>query len=116
MVLSFVCAGAALFFGYYGARLLYVAVTFDGEGSLGHVGMYIAAGLFPFLACSLVHSRIWRGRQLTDEEKGLRRAWRCSLFKLNSHSTADVKRSHSFEFSFEAVQRTKRLTLVWQTN
>jgi len=50
MVLSYVCAGAALFFGYYGARVLYVAVTFEGEGSLGHVGMYIAAGLFPFLA------------------------------------------------------------------
>lgn len=45
-----VCASIALFFGYFGAILAYTALTFKGEGSLGHVGMYIAAGLFPFLA------------------------------------------------------------------
>jgi hypothetical protein len=48
--LTVFCATATLFFAYYGALLLYTAFTFEGEGSLGHVGMYIAAGLFPFLA------------------------------------------------------------------
>lgn len=41
---------AAAFFAFYGAQLVYAALTFDGEGSLGHVGMFIAAGLFPLLA------------------------------------------------------------------
>lgn len=48
--LTLICGGATLFFAYYGTLLLYTAFTFEGEGSLGHVGMYIAAGLFPFLA------------------------------------------------------------------
>jgi hypothetical protein len=49
-VLAALLGAAALFFGYYGARLILAAATFEGEGSLGHVGMYIAAVLFPFLA------------------------------------------------------------------
>ena len=44
------CAPVTLFFAYYGARLVHAALTFAGEGSLGHVGMYIGAGLFPVLA------------------------------------------------------------------
>lgn len=48
--LAAVCGAVTLFFAYYGSRLLYLAATFDGEGSLGHVGMYLGAGLFPFLA------------------------------------------------------------------
>jgi hypothetical protein len=43
-------ATATLFFTYFGLQLVYHAITFDGEGSLGHVGMYIAAGLYPLLA------------------------------------------------------------------
>lgn len=41
---------ATAFFAFYGTQLVYAALTFEGEGSLGHVGMYIAAGLFPLLA------------------------------------------------------------------
>lgn len=53
---------AAAFFAYYGVLLVYAAVTFQGEGSLGHVGMYIAAGLFPFLAfvCGALAFLAWR--------------------------------------------------------
>jgi hypothetical protein len=46
LIVSAVAAVAALFFGYYGVQLVYLATTFEGEGSLGHVGMYIAAILF----------------------------------------------------------------------
>ncbi|HUF22736.1 MAG TPA: hypothetical protein VMN81_01320 [Vicinamibacterales bacterium] len=49
-VLALICAVPAAFFTYFGILLIYTALTFDGEGSLGHVGMYIAAGLFPLLA------------------------------------------------------------------
>jgi hypothetical protein len=48
--LMLLCALATAFFGYFGVRLVFAALTFDGEGSLGHVGMFIAAGLFPLLA------------------------------------------------------------------
>ena len=48
--LMVLCAVATAFLGYFGVLLLYAAVTFDEEGSLGHVGMFIAAGLFPLLA------------------------------------------------------------------
>lgn len=44
------CAIPTAFFTYYGVRLVHVAITFEGEGSLGHVGMYVAALLFPLLA------------------------------------------------------------------
>ena len=44
------CAMATAFFTFFGAQLVYAALTFDGEGSLGHVGMFMAAGLFPLLA------------------------------------------------------------------
>jgi hypothetical protein len=44
------CATATAFFAFFGVRLVYAVLTFEGEGSLGHVGMYIAAGLFPLLA------------------------------------------------------------------
>lgn len=49
-VIAALCGLIALFFAYFGVQLVYTAFTFTGEGSLGHVGMYIAAGLFPFLA------------------------------------------------------------------
>lgn len=48
--LALACALATAFFTYFGVQLVYAALTFDGEGSLGHVGMFIAAGLFPLLA------------------------------------------------------------------
>jgi hypothetical protein len=48
--LAVVCAAIAAFFAFFGVQLVYTALTFDGEGSLGHVGMYIAALLYPFLA------------------------------------------------------------------
>lgn len=48
--LTFVCGLAAAFFTFFGVQLVYAALTFDGNGSLGHVGMFIAAGLFPLLA------------------------------------------------------------------
>jgi hypothetical protein len=44
------CALAATFFAFFGVQLVYAALTFDSEGSLGHVGMFVAAGLFPLLA------------------------------------------------------------------
>ena len=44
------CAVPTAFFTYFGVQLVYAVLTFEGEGSLGHVGMYIAAMLFPFLA------------------------------------------------------------------
>lgn len=50
LLVAIACAGAALFFAVFGTVLIYRSVTFDGEGSLGHVGMYIAAALFPLLA------------------------------------------------------------------
>lgn len=52
VLLCFTAASAAatLFFAYFGVRLVHHAVTFDGDGSLGHVGMYIAAGLYPLMA------------------------------------------------------------------
>jgi hypothetical protein len=50
LIISLVATAIALFFGYYGVQLVYLALTFKGEGSLGHVGMYIAAILFPFIA------------------------------------------------------------------
>jgi hypothetical protein len=37
------------FFTFFGVQLLYAALTFTGEGSLGHVGMYMAAVLYPLL-------------------------------------------------------------------
>lgn len=43
-------AMATIFFAYFGVRIVHAVVTFEGEGSLGHVGMYIAAGLYPLLA------------------------------------------------------------------
>jgi hypothetical protein len=45
-----VCALATTFFAFFGVQLVYAALTFHGEGSLGHVGMFIAAGLYPLLA------------------------------------------------------------------
>ena len=49
-VLTLCCAVPAAFFTIFGVLLIYTALTFDGEGSLGHVGMYIASGLYPLLA------------------------------------------------------------------
>lgn len=49
-LLALLCGAATAFFAFYGVQLVYAAAAFDGEGSLGHVGMFIAAGLFPLLA------------------------------------------------------------------
>jgi hypothetical protein len=38
------------FFTFFGIQLIYAALTFEDEGTLGHVGMYIAAVLYPLLA------------------------------------------------------------------
>lgn len=48
--LALLCAIPALFFTVYGVLLIYAVITFDGEGSLGTVGLYIAALLYPLLA------------------------------------------------------------------
>ena len=44
------CAVATAFFAIFGVRIVYEVLTYDGEGSLGHVGLYIGAGLYPLLA------------------------------------------------------------------
>ena len=49
-VIAVVCAIPTAFFTYFGVQLIYAVVTFEGEGSLGTVGLYIAAFLYPFLA------------------------------------------------------------------
>ena len=49
-VVAVLCAIPAAFFTVYGILLIHAVLTFEGEGSLGHVGMHIAAGLFPLLA------------------------------------------------------------------
>lgn len=49
-VLTAICGLATAFFTYFGVQLVYAAFTFTGEGSLGHVGMFIAAIVFPLLA------------------------------------------------------------------
>lgn len=68
-------AAATIFFAYFGVRIVHAVVTFEGEGSLGHVGMYIAAGLYPLLAllCGWIAWAAWRafrrrlaGRSLDD--------------------------------------------------
>lgn len=48
--LAALAAASALFFGFYGVQIIAYVVTYEGEGSLGHVGAWIAAGLFPLLA------------------------------------------------------------------
>jgi hypothetical protein len=48
--LAAVFALLTAFFTFFGLQLVYTALTFEGEGSLGHVGMYIAAVLYPLLA------------------------------------------------------------------
>jgi hypothetical protein len=47
--LAVIFGAATLFFVYFGVRIVYTAMTFEGEGSLGTVGLYIAAGLYPVL-------------------------------------------------------------------
>lgn len=47
--LTLLCGVATAFFVYFGVRVIYAVMTFEGEGSLGHVGMYIGAGLYPLL-------------------------------------------------------------------
>jgi hypothetical protein len=49
-LLSVLFGLATAFFTFFGVRLVWAALTFEGEGSLGHVGMFIAAFLFPLLA------------------------------------------------------------------
>jgi hypothetical protein len=49
-----VAAGLA----YFSVRIIYAVATFRGEGSLGHVGMTIAAGVYP-LATVLVAAVAW---------------------------------------------------------
>ena len=48
--LTVLCGLATAFFTWFGVQLVYAALTFKGDGSLGHVGMFIAAGLYPLLA------------------------------------------------------------------
>jgi glucan phosphoethanolaminetransferase (alkaline phosphatase superfamily) len=48
--IAVVFASITAFFTFFGMQLIYAALTFEGEGSLGHVGMYIAAVLYPLLA------------------------------------------------------------------
>ena len=47
---ALIFGAATLFFTWFGVQIVYAAVTFDGEGSLGTVGLYIAAVLYPLLA------------------------------------------------------------------
>lgn len=57
------CFGAAtLFFTWFGVQLVYFALTYEGEGSLGHVGVYIGAFAFPLLAviCGGITWSSWR--------------------------------------------------------
>ena len=61
--LALACAIATLFFGIAGMLLVFKALTFTGEGSLGHVGMYIAAILFPLLAIFFAGSTCLAWRQ-----------------------------------------------------
>lgn len=53
---------ATLFFTYFGVQLIYVSLTYQGEGSLGHVGMYIAAFLYPVMAviCGGIAWSAWK--------------------------------------------------------
>jgi hypothetical protein len=69
-VIAFVCAIPTVFFAVYGVLLVHEALTFRGEGSLGHVGMYIAAGLFPLLALLFGGFTLlaWRRARLGGEE------------------------------------------------
>lgn len=64
-IVAALCAGATLFFGYFGALLVYTAMTIQGEGSLGHVGMVIGAIAFPLLAlvCAALTWLAWRTAQ-----------------------------------------------------
>ena len=41
---------ATLFFIWFGVQIVYFVLTDDGPGSLGHVGIYIGAILYPLLA------------------------------------------------------------------
>jgi predicted benzoate:H+ symporter BenE len=60
MVLALIASAVALFFGYYGAQLIYFAATFGGQSSpdqgasvvfgvLSYLSVVTAAALFPFL-------------------------------------------------------------------
>lgn len=49
-VVAVVAGASTLFFGYYGIRVIVHVVTYDGEGSLGRVSAWIAAGLFPVIS------------------------------------------------------------------
>jgi hypothetical protein len=49
-LLAIACAAACAFFTFFGVQVVYASLTFEGEGSLGHVGMYIGAFVFPLLA------------------------------------------------------------------
>jgi hypothetical protein len=49
-IFAVVFALVTAFFTFFGVLLVYTALTFEGEGSLGHVGMYIAIVLYPLLA------------------------------------------------------------------
>lgn len=68
-VLTLGSAGAFVFFAYFGAQLLWFAATYRGEGSLGHVGMYIGAVLFPLLAL-LFGGLTWLGIRAWQRPNG----------------------------------------------
>jgi hypothetical protein len=49
LFLAFIASVIALFFGYYGAKLVYLAAIFGSESSLGE-GMSIVLGVFSYLS------------------------------------------------------------------
>src|SRR5258706_15514304 len=47
-IIAFSATAVALFFGYHGARLIYIAAVFGDQGPLNQ-GMDIALGLFSYI-------------------------------------------------------------------
>jgi hypothetical protein len=69
-ILTITCATATAFFAFFGLRLVYTALTFEGEGSLGHVGMYIGAVLYPLLGFFFGGCTFLAWRQLRSRRAG----------------------------------------------
>ncbi|MEX2272796.1 MAG: hypothetical protein WD690_15090 [Vicinamibacterales bacterium] len=60
--LAVIFGAATLFFAYFGVQIVYAALTFEGEGSLGTVGLYIAAVVYPVMAI-ICGSIAWAARR-----------------------------------------------------
>ena len=60
--LAVIFGAATLFFVYFGVQIVYAVLTFEGEGSLGTVGLYIAAALYPVLAVICASMAYFAGR------------------------------------------------------